>query len=173
MSNINLIPVELIKEQRSLFSKRKIAIFCSLIFIILIIALIIYWFNSMTSELKEIELQKKELNPQLAEVSEMRSNLEEMKKELEALAGISRSSWGKKLLEINSKIPDGVRIKNIKADKENLLLQGYCQELFLVGLTVSKFNELDFIKSVDLKSAESININDQKYYSFTILCRVK
>ncbi len=173
MSEINLIPTEFKNKHLVKFSNKKTTAFILISLFLIFIIFLIYENNSLNNKLKDL----KEENLSMANLIESKKNeqkkLKKINEDIISIENINRTTWGEKLLQVNSKIVEGAFLSQLETNNNELVLKGYSDEFINVGIIVNGIKDLKFIKTVELSSAVMTDSYNEKYYAFNILCKVK
>jgi len=179
---INLLPVEYRARKRNLNLPRSI-VYPLLIMLVLGACAGFYTIHlsdkqaQLTEEKEAIE---KEINANKhvqAEINKLRQEKQVTDQKIRALERISvdREKWVRLLEILSGNLPPYAWLVSIKEDKgppAKLLLEARTYSFPEVAHYMSKLEEADYIKSVELNGIEEIQGPDRKAYRFTMTCEI-
>lgn len=179
---INLLPVEYRVRKRSINLSRSI-VYPAVIIVVLAAGAGFYTIhlNDKQERLtEEIEAIEKEINANKhvqAEINKLRQEKQITDQKIRALERISvdREKWVRLLEILSGNLPPYAWLVSVKEDKgppEKLLLEARTYSFPEVALYMSKLEEADYIKSVELTGIEQIQGHDRKVYRFNVACDI-
>jgi Tfp pilus assembly protein PilN len=128
---------------------------------------------SLNNKLENIKQQKEQLKISMKNIENQKVKLNEINSEINVINSITRSSWGEKLLQINSKIVDGVFLSHVELKGNILSLKGFSYEFVSIGVLLNGIKNLYFIKLAELDSVIKTDSYGNEYFAFNILCKVE
>lgn len=177
MIRINLLPFRAARKRENI--KRQITVY--ILSVILLLVAMVYAFLQLDTHLSELQAKEKDLRADLAKyedtikrINEMTKQIALIEKKLEVIRSLERRKTGpvRLLDEISKAVPkERLWLSALVESGGSLSLQGSAKNNETLAEFMVNLERSPFIKTVDLESSRSDEVEGVNVSTFTLQCR--
>ncbi|MFP4037834.1 MAG: PilN domain-containing protein [Desulfobacteraceae bacterium] len=177
MIRINLLPFRAARKRENI--KRQITVY--ILSVILLLVAMVYAFLQLDTHLSELQAEEKDLRGDLAKyedtikrINEMSKQIALIEKKLEVIRSLERRKTGpvRLLDEISKAVPEErLWLSALVESGASLSLEGSAQNNETLAEFMVNLESSPFIKTVDLESSRSDEVEGVNVSTFTLQCR--